>query len=122
MNIIFNIPPISFNHWCSVDKTTYKTKNCLDCAYMKKYNVNIKYAVYNGERFITYTNEDDIVDFGEFCLLLFFINIYNTNSLYVSIFKKHPSITREYIEDNYFYDNTIIELYNTVECQKLSVI
>jgi hypothetical protein len=81
---------------------------------MKKYNVKIIYAVYNGERFIPYTDEDDVTDCGEFCLLLFFMNISRTDRLYVSIFKKHPSITTEYIEDNYFYDDTIRELYNSI--------
>jgi hypothetical protein len=51
MNIIFNNPPMTFNHWCTNDK--FNT-NCLDCAYMKKYNVKIIYAVYKFEGFIPY--------------------------------------------------------------------
>lgn len=113
MNIIFNVPPISFSHWCSTDKFKTKT-NCLDCCYMQKYNVKLTYVVYNGERFIPYNNEDYINDYGEFCLSLFFMNIYSVDRLYVSIFKKHPIITAEYIEDNFFYDDTIRELYNSI--------
>jgi hypothetical protein len=81
---------------------------------MQKYNVKITYVVYNGEQFIPYINEDDIKDYGEFCLSLFFMNISGVDRLYVSIFKKRPSITTEYIEDNFFYDDTIRELYNSI--------
>ena len=100
---------MTFNHWCYTDK--FNT-NCLDCAYMKKYNVEIIYAVYNGEEFILYTDEEDINDYGEFCLLLFFIRLCDNDRLYVSIFKKHPSITTEYIEDNFFYEDIIETIYN----------
>ncbi len=108
MNIIFNTPPVNFNHWCSNDKIN---NNCLDCAYIKKYNVEIIYAVYKRDGFILYNNEDHIDDYGEFCLMLFYIHLCNTDRLYVSIFKQHPSITTEYIEDNFFYDDVIEKLY-----------
>ena len=107
MNIIFNSPPMTFNHWCSTDRPT---PNCLDCAYIKKHNVLILYTVYKDDHFITYTNDDDITDYGLFCLVLFFIS----DNLYVSILNNHPSITKEHIEDIFFYEDIITSIFDSV--------